>query len=207
MLYLWPCSNSMRGFSAQYGILTSPQKWQVENGIKEGRWWGMDNAAFKDGFKSDRFFAHLAKLEPYKDRSLFVTVPDRVGDAETTLALWTEWSSQITGWPLAFVAQDGQANLPFPEGCDWVFIGGTDEFKLGADGLYCIERALADGKRVHVGRVNSQKRYWYFEQMGVHSCDGTGPTRAPDNYQRLLNEAMAIPSLFRAVLPGCDCGG
>jgi len=194
-------------FSDQYGVLTSPQKWQVEHGVKEGRWWGMDNAAFKDGFKPDRFFAHLVKLESYKDRCLFVTVPDRVGDAVATLALWAEWAPQIAGWPLAFVAQDGQEILPFPDGCDWIFIGGTDDFKLGDGGRICIERALTEGKRVHVGRVNSQKRYWRFEKMGVHSCDGTGATREPDNYHRLYDEAMAIPSLFRSALPGCDCGG
>lgn len=197
----------MVGFSEQYGILSSPNRWMVEMGVREGRWWGMDNAAFKDGFKPDRFFAHLAKLEKHKDRCLFVTVPDRVGDALATLALWAEWTPRITGWPLAFVAQDGQEFLPFPDGCDWIFIGGTDDFKLGDGGLVCIERALAAGKRVHVGRVNSQKRYWRFEKMGVHSCDGTGISYNQRRDKRLYDDAMAIPSFFRSALPGSDCGG
>ena len=207
MLYLWPCSGSMRDFSAQYGVLSSPQKWHVETPVKEGRLWGMDNGSFKDGFNPVRFFNHLAKLEPYKDQCLFVVAPDRVGDAVATLALWETWAPKISAiWPLAFVAQDGQEHLPFPDGCEWVFIGGTDGFKLGEGGRICIERALIAGKRVHVGRVNSQKRYWCFERMGVHSCDGSGPTREPDNYHRLLDAAMARVSLFRGALSGGDCG-
>lgn len=206
-MYLWPCSSTMTGFSAGYGVLTSPQKRTAEKPIREGRWWAMDNAAFKNGFNAERFFVHLAKLEAYRDRCLFVTVPDRVGDANTTLQLWHEWSPRIVGWPLAFVAQDGQEDLPFPEGCAWVFIGGTDDFKLGAAGRICVKRALQEGKHVHIGRVNSQKRYRYFEALGAHSCDGTGPTREPDNYKRLFDQVMAAPSFFRAALPCSDCTG
>lgn len=207
MLYLWPGSSSMRSFSSRFGVLSSPSKWTVEAGIREGRWWAMDNAAFKNGFEPVKFFAHLTKLEPYRDRCLFVVVPDCVGDANATLALWTEWTPQITGWPLAFVAQDKQEYLPYPPGCTWIFIGGTDDFKLGVGGRVCIERALAEGKYVHVGRVNSKKRYQMFERMGVHSCDGTGPTRAPDNYFRLLHAAMVQPSFFRVALPDRDHSG
>jgi hypothetical protein len=194
----------MRGFSKHFGVMSSPQRWTVERGIREGRLWGMDNAAFKNGFDATRFFAHLDKLQPYHNRCLFVTVPDKVGDASETLRLWHEWSSCITGWPLAFVAQDGQEYLPFPDGCTWVFIGGTDDFKLGEGGRVCIERALQEGKRVHIGRVNSQLRYKYFESFGVHSCDGTGPAREPDNYKRLFDEVIGTPSFFRAALPDSD---
>lgn len=206
-MYLWPCSNTMAGFSDNYGVLTSPQKWGVEKGIREGRWWGMDNAAFNNGFNEQRFFAHLDKLLPYRDRCLFVTVPDKVGDAVATLHLWHEWSPRIVDCSLAFVAQDGQEQLPFPNGCAWVFIGGTDDFKLGPAGRNCIQRALQEGKRVHVGRVNSQKRYRHFETLGAHSCDGSGPARKPDNYQRLFDEVMVAPSFFRNTLSGGDCAG
>ena len=207
MMYLWPCSGTMQGFSEMYGVITSPQKWAVERPIKEGRWWAMDNAAFKSGFDPDRFLAHLEKLEPYRSKCLFVTVPDKPYSAVVTLDLWDYWSPQIIGWPLAFVAQNGQECLPFPRTCDWVFIGGDDDFKLGRAGETCIMKALAEGKRVHIGRVNSQKRYERFEKMGAHSCDGTGPTREPDNYKRLFDESMARPSFFRAALPGCNrCG-
>jgi hypothetical protein len=207
MMYLWPCSNSLQGFSKQYGVLSSPQKWTVEIGIREGRTWALDNASFNNGFDADKFMAHLNKLAPYRSRCLFITVPDIVGDANATLTLWHKWSPMFDGWPLAFVAQDGQEYLAFPAGCSFVFIGGTDDFKLGAAGRICIERALQEGKRVHIGRVNSQVRYKYFEMLGAHSCDGTGPIYAQDNYKRLLDEVLGQPSFFRAALPDSDHTG
>lgn len=207
-MYLWTCSSSMAGFGPGYGVMTSPQKWSVELPIREGRRWGMDNASFSGSFDSKRFMAHLEKLNPYRDRCLFITVPDRVADATTTMRLWHEWNRTITGWPLAFVAQDGQENLPLPDGYDVLFIGGSNAFKLGRAGETCIDRALSTGKRVHVGRVNSQKRYRHFASLGVHSCDGTGPIYEPDGFRRLLDAVIGEePTMFSRAVSGGDRWG
>ncbi|MGH3863561.1 hypothetical protein, partial [Actinokineospora sp.] len=46
--------------------------------------------------------------------------------------------------------------------------------------------ALDRGKRVHMGRVNSGRRWTYAEHLGCHSADGTFLAFAPDtNLQRL----------------------
>ena len=58
-----------------------------------------------------------------------------------------------------------------------VFIGGTDDFKLGRHGAACVKAAKALGKWVHVGRVNTPGRLEYFEDLGADSCDGTGLAR------------------------------
>jgi hypothetical protein len=58
-----------------------------------------------------------------------------------------------------------------------LFIGGTDDFKLGKHGAACVKAAKALGKWCHVGRVNTPGRLEYFEELGADSCDGTGLAR------------------------------
>lgn len=194
----------MAGFPDRFGCIVQPRSGAVPAGVKEGRLWAMDNGCFAGEFMRSRFFRQLERMEPWRAQVLFVTVPDVLGDAVATLRKWDMWRRVMDDWPLAYVAQDGADLQPFPEGCTWLFIGGSDEFKLGVAGWRCIERAHEAGLNVHVGRVNSQKRWRYFERGGlVKSVDGTGPTRAPDNYRRLLGEVMG-QSALSATLPGGD---
>lgn len=154
----------------------------------------IDNGAF-GGFDAARCAAFLALLrreEPNRDRFLFVAVPDVVGSARRTLEVWDHWSNrpELSGWPLAFVCQDGQEDLPIP----WprikaVFIGGETRWKLGPHPRHIIRAAQALGKHVHIGRINTPDRWSYFEAMegpgGVpftgdappFTADGTGIAR------------------------------
>lgn len=47
------------------------------------------------------------------------------------------------------------------------------EWKLGAACAALVAEALAAGKRVHMGRVNSAKRLRYAASIGCHTADGT----------------------------------
>lgn len=102
-----------------------------------------------------------------------------IGHAVPTLALFREWAPKIRalGFPVAMVAQDGLEDLldevPWDE-MDVLFIGGSDGFKLGEGAAMCIKRAQYEGKRIHVGRVNSATRLTYCNLLlAADTADGT----------------------------------
>jgi hypothetical protein len=109
-----------------------------------------------------------------------------VENARATLELYEKWSAQIKamGYPIAFVAQDGQEQASFPSDFDWLFIGGSTEWKLSHKAADCIRRAKEAGKPVHVGRVNSIARFRHFQLLGVDSADGTNPIYEPDRSKK-----------------------
>jgi hypothetical protein len=182
----------MIGMHKNFGVMTSHQHKFVPVGIQQGRKYGVDNNAFTIGFDPEKFFAHLEKLRPYSDKCLFIACPDIVGNARETLHLYDKWSGEIREYgPVAFVAQDGQENFPLPQDCDWLFIGGTTDFKMGIGAKDCIWRAQERGKPVHVGRVNSISRFRYFQKLGVDSVDGTNPIYEPDVARRRWTNAVS----------------
>ena len=103
---------------------------------------------------------------------LFVTAPDVVGDAAQTLRNFAEWRSELDGFPVALVGQDGLGVPPWDE-FDALFIGGTTEWKMGAQARRLIREAKERGKWVHMGRVNSYARGRYARWLGCDSIDGT----------------------------------
>lgn len=138
--------------------------------------WAADNEAYGRGFDAVRMFDWLEKMKPWRDSCLFVAVPDCVGDAVQTLELYREWAWHFDGWPLAFVAQDGQENLPLPNYYDTLFVGGSTEWKVGSGAEAVIRLAQRQFKHIHIGRVNWGQRYRHFALMrGSESwtCDGT----------------------------------
>lgn len=61
------------------------------------------------------------------------------------------------------------------------------EWKLGAIARSLVTEARSHGKRVHMGRVNSNKRFEFARAIGCDSVDGTYLTRGPDaNLPKLL---------------------
>jgi hypothetical protein len=113
-----------------------------------------------------------------------------VGDAAATLARSTPWLRPIRelGYPVAFVAQDGIENTRVPwREFDVLFIGGSTEFKLGPVSAHYAAQAKRRGKVVHMGRVNSHKRFRYAREIGCDSVDGTYLTFSPTgNLPKLL---------------------
>lgn len=161
----------------QMGRLIVPGNWGY---AVDGWKWAADNGVFS-GFDSARFLDMLAEVQG-KPGCKFVVVPDVVADACATLVQFEEWAPRLWqfGFPLAFVAQDGQERMPLPWcSFDALFIGGSTAWKMSDAAFKIAERAKARGKWVHVGRVNSLRRmrHWF----GVaDSIDGTGFSMMPD---------------------------
>lgn len=156
------------------GLLNTPSTRYRLDGVE---FWAMDNGCFTNKYPGDdNYLAYLGTLEPHRARCLFVTVPDVVGDGPATLARFPTMAARIraAGWPVALVAQDGMQphQIPWAQ-IQYLFIGGSTTWKLGPDAHRLILQAHNQGVRVHVGRVNSWRRYKWFSALGCHTVDGT----------------------------------
>lgn len=183
------------------GFLKTPA---VGNSLDGVAVWAVDNGCFTDRYPGDdAYMDFLTGLEHRRDSCLFVAVPDVIGDAPATLARFPGMAARIraAGWPVALVGQDGMEHLPVPwDAVDWLFVGGSTEWKLGRGAIALIRQAQAHGKRIHVGRVNSSQRFARFASLGCDTADGTylafGPhTNAPK--LRGWIRAAAHPTLWR----------
>lgn len=166
--------------------------------------WCADNGCFNDDrFDEDKWWGWLEKHSKDAGECLFATAPDVVGDAVATLKRSLAWLPRIRelGYPVAFVAQDGIENTDVPwDAFDALFIGGTTEFKLGRVARTYALEAKVRGKWLHMGRVNSQRRFRYAAAIGCDSVDGTYLVFGPDvNLPKLLNWVRDLedcPALF-----------
>lgn len=145
--------------------------------------WCADNGCFGKGYPGDeKWLAWLAKNADDASTCLFATAPDVVGDAAATLARSVPFLPAIRalGYPAALVAQDGLEDLDVPwDEFDVLFIGGSTDWKLGPAARALVTEAKARGKWVHMGRVNSERRYRIAHEMGCDSADGTFLTFGP----------------------------
>lgn len=160
--------------TGRLGLMLTPNNGYALDGVAV---WALDNGCYTNAYPGDdAYMALLDRLEPHRARCLFVTAPDEVGNAEVTLERFTVMAPRIkaAGWPVALVTQDGMTldRIPWAN-VDWLFIGGSTAYKLG----HITEQVIAHANRlaipVHVGRVNSWRRYNHFRALGASSCDGT----------------------------------
>lgn len=190
MLYLAnPCGPEVLDVmrSGQLGFIDTPAQ---ANHRPRGVVWCMDNGCFSDRFDEEKWWAYLERHAHDAGTCLFAVAPDVVGDAQATLERSLPWLGRIRelGYPVAFVAQDGfeSTAVPWPD-FDVLFIGGSTAFKLGPHARAAVTEAKARGKWVHMGRVNSERRYEYARAIGCDSADGTYLTFGPDtNLPNLL---------------------
>ena len=196
---------------SRFGVLTSYQHGGVVVGIKAGMRWAADNCSFSKAFDPLKFVTWLDRMTPYRDTCLFVAVPDVVADSVATCRLWQQWQPVLAGWPLAFVAQDGETDIP--SGASAVFIGGSTEWKESADAVAIIQIAQGRGLHVHIGRVNWKARYDKFNLLPgseEFTCDGTR-TRFDGTRKTVVAWAgyQDQPPLFRAdcSVPVSDSSG
>jgi len=175
-------------------LLTPLTRFKFREGVE---WAALDNGAFA-GLDVAAFLALLEREKARKDFFKFVAVPDVPFSARRTLELFERWSvrPELSGWNLAFVAQDGQEDLPLPwDDVKAVFVGGSTGWKIGGHAAAIIKAAKALGLWVHVGRVNTPARFEYFEDLGADSIDGTGLSRYSWMRKRIY-EARTRPDLF-----------
>lgn len=145
------------------------------------REWAADNAAFS-GFDECAWLRMLDRIAGTTG-CRFVVVPDVVGSAVKTLALYHQHVRRVlsAGFPPAYVLQDGIEHTPgVPFSAQAVFIGGTTAFKLGPVARAFTAEAKRRGLWVHMGRVNTMRRLRYAQHIGCDSIDGSGFARFPD---------------------------
>jgi len=157
------------------GMMNTPN---IGNRLDPSWVWAADNGCYGKNYVGDQKW--LSWLGSFSDEQrgncLFATAPDVVGDAEATLArsLPLLPSVRALGFPAALVAQDGLTVDETPwEEFDALFVGGTTAWKLGPEVKALIVEAKRRGKHVHIGRVNSQRRFLAFAALGCDSSDGT----------------------------------
>lgn len=194
MLYLTGADNApVREAALTYpiGVLCRPGN-AVHRNVGAYQAWAADNGCFSPSgkaFDPDRWWTWLSSLDP--TGALFAVAPDVVGDAAATLERSLPWLARIRelGFPAAFVAQDGIGDTVIPWSMfDVLFIGGSTEFKLSNRARRLTIKAHNRRKLVHMGRVNSKRRFDIARSWGVDSVDGTFLAFGPDiNLPRLLS--------------------
>jgi hypothetical protein len=184
--------------AGELGCIVTPRQ---GNKIPDGAFFCADNGVFGKGYPGeDAWWEWLSSLPP--ERCLFAVAPDVVGDAAATLVTATPWLPRIRelGIPAAFVAQDGAETVGVPwDEFDWLFIGGSTEWKLGPHARAFTAEAKKRGKQVHMGRVNSATRMRFANAIGCDSADGTFITFGPDvNLPKVLGWLRQVhaPTLF-----------
>lgn len=165
--------------AGEIGCIITPKQGQA---VPPGAVYCADNGCFGKGYPGDDvWFSWLQTLDA--EGCVFAVAPDVVGDAAATLERSLPWLPQIRslGLPAAYVAQDGAETVGVPWGeFDVLFIGGSTEWKLGPHAARLAAEAKARGLGVHMGRVNSERRIRYADQIGCDSVDGTFMTYGPN---------------------------
>ena len=160
------------------GVMTSAGHNTIPKDIQNGAMWVGENEMFGGKFTEERFFYFLGRMEPYFAQCKFIVAPDYPMDAEATLQLFKYFERDLAPFPLAYAAQDGAEELPFPPRFECLFVAGSTEWKESDYAVECIRRGQALGKHIHIGRVNYWKRYKKFAALpgSEHfTCDGTRP--------------------------------
>jgi hypothetical protein len=171
------------------GAIDTPAQGNV---VPDGVPYALDNGCFGAGYPGERAWMHwLSGHRADPALCLFAVAPDVVADAAATWERSAPWLPAIRalGYPAAFVAQNGLEQLTVPwNAFDVLFIGGDTTWKLGPHARRLAGEAVARGKRVHMGRVNSLRRLRIARSMGATTADGTILAKYPD---RRLPDVLA----------------
>lgn len=146
---------------------------------------GLDNGCFTESGRAKFAAMGLSGyielgqrvMDLWGDQFLFATAPDVPFDWAGTLRASMPVIAELRrALPAraALVLQDGAtpANIPWNE-LDWIFIGGSTEWKIGPEAKACAAEANRRRKGVHMGRVNSLERMRIAHSFACDSADGT----------------------------------
>ena len=135
-----------------------------------------DNGCFV-GFDKKKFVS-MVKRGRRQAVIQWVCCPDIIADARATHRLYQVWKDEIRGIPLAYVLQDGAEDIEIPfSDVACLFIGGTTDFKLSKTAYDIVQVGKTHGNKIHMGRVNTDKRLRIAYVFGCDSVDGTGYVR------------------------------
>lgn len=159
--------------------------------------WCADNGKYGKGWPGAEAWLSWLRRESYDARTCaFATAPDVVGDAAGTLRESHPYFERVRelGYRVALVGQNGLEDMHVPwDEFDAFFIGGDTEWKLGPAARELALEAKTRSKWVHMGRVNSRKRYLYASSIGCDSVDGTYLTFGPRvNLPKLLGWVQEV---------------
>lgn len=196
MKYYCPTSSSMVDKPLSWGVITEYRRWGVKP-IQEGRRWIADNGCFSDNWDRAKWMTWIFAMQEYVDICDFAVLPDVVGDHKETLYRYAQFYNPVKklGYKCAFVCQDGCVPKEIPP-CDAIFIGGSTVWKMSPEARECIKEGQKRGVQVHIGRVNSAKRYAYFLLQGADSFDGTSYCFAPDIVTKQIEKLAGLKPLF-----------
>jgi len=179
------------------GVMVTPQQGYPAAHL-EGFPFGCDTGCFSNpgAFSLEAYLDWLRAREAHRERCLFATAPDVLGDAGATLARSLPVLPRLRdlGYPAALVAQDGLEDLDVPwEAFDCLFVGGTTAWKNSGAADALAREARRRGKHTHLGRVNTRRRLRAAVLGGYHSADGTYLKYGPDkNLPQLLGWLEAL---------------
>jgi hypothetical protein len=163
------CGYIAGNYPGRLAHLYSPNGWMIP---KQTVRYALDNGRFSQDWSEATYLKMLKKASFHREQPMWALVPDVVGDRDATLREWDVWSPRLREMgfdTLAFAAQDGMSTKDVPSEAALVFIGGTTKWKWGSLGMW-----TEHFPRVHVGRVNTEKRLWEAHEAGAESVDGTG---------------------------------
>jgi hypothetical protein len=194
--YANPCTEGVRDamLRGQLGCITTPAQGNV---TFPDEWDCVaDNGCFRlPGQKPWEERPWLDWLRSQPRRFRFAVCPDVVDlegkpTHDETIDRWAHYGGMMArhGFVPAFVAQIGCTPDSLPDDASVIFLGGTTEWKLGPVAWSIVARAKAEGRWVHMGRVNSKRRFDTARAMRCDSVDGTYLTFGPDtNLPKLLS--------------------
>lgn len=181
------------------GWMFSPR---MGNRVPDHGYYAIDNGCFgnPEGFAMGDYAAFVAKkiAQGGRERCLFVVAPDVPFDADGTIRRFEQYSADMRalGLPVAFVTQDGMGVEDVPwGGTDALFVGGSDGWKTGHESGALINAAKRRGVWVHVGRVNTTRRWDAALSLGADSVDGTKIAYGVDENWPWVRDRLENPQL------------
>ena len=167
--------------------------------LERGVFWCLDNGMFTDKFETGAWLSKMEALSIYINTCLFIVIPDVIGDCKSTISQFSHYRNMVKDFPVALVSQVGikeQAHkIPWDD-FDCLFVGGSDEHKLGKEGSWIIQEAKKRNKWVHVGRVNSKSRVLKFWM--ADSWDGTDTSFNPNHVTKYHAAVLQVRALKKS---------
>jgi hypothetical protein len=191
--------------SGWLGQITTPAS---ANALEPGVTWCADNGIYSRAYPGDSAYLTWLRRQSGAERCAFAVAPDVVADHTATYERgWPMFRRIREILPVAMCAQNGATpdDMPwdyidavFLAGvveclrCDWVppvaelpmthcpNLHRMTEWKTSDMAHLIAARARAEGKWVHMGRVNTLGRIVAAQGMGCDSVDGTFLTYGPD---------------------------